>query len=106
MTKPTLGLSLHVSMPVWVHVGFWAAAGEASAINSSKRIDVLRRMITHSPLTRRLAGSASRYLLHRRRFPRSVEDRRVVLVWPIQPQHQLKLARRSRQPIGFFVRTG
>ena len=46
------------------------------------------------------------YLPGRRNLPRAVDDRRVLLVRPVQPQHQDEIAGRRRKPVRFLVRAG
>src|SRR6185369_2888820 len=48
--KPMLGLSLQLSIPVWVHVGVWAEAGPASATNVAQSANALGFMIMPYPL--------------------------------------------------------
>jgi hypothetical protein len=46
-------------------------------------------------------GSA--YFLDRRQNPRSINDRRVCLLGPVESHHKQELALRRRQPIGLMV---
>src|SRR5262249_43971954 len=49
------------------------------------------------------ASLASGYLLHCRRCPCAVEDRRIAFMRPVHSQHQDKLACRRGQPVTFLV---
>ena len=44
--NPMLGLSLQLSIPVWVHVGVWAEAGPVSATDVAQRANAFGLIIT------------------------------------------------------------
>jgi hypothetical protein len=46
ITNPMLGLSLQLSMPVWLHVAVWAEAGPVNATNAAQRAKALGFMMT------------------------------------------------------------
>src|SRR4051794_13842585 len=51
----------------------------------------------------RVFAPPSAHLLRRRKLPRAIDDRRILLAGPVQPHHQDEIAGGRREPVGFLV---
>ena len=77
------------------------------ALQKGRRTDLCALDLGHAQ--RRAATQSPRsasHARHGRDHPGPIEDRRLVLVRPVETQHQVEFAFRRRQPVGFLVGTG